>query len=71
MKLWLIKTAAANIIANSPSVELADHEYPVECVAINADGDYGAGGGEDGMLLVWDLNAQQLMFSYQCSTGKK
>jgi WD40 repeat protein len=71
VKLWLIKTAATNIIAQSPSLELADHEYPVECVAINNEGEYGAGGGEDGTVIVWDLNQQNVLFSHPCTSGKK
>lgn len=72
VKLWSLKQGTSNIFSPGASVEFSEDDYPIHCVAINADGDYGAAGAEDGSLTIWDLGSQLTLCSYSCSgEGKR
>lgn len=71
VKLWGLKPGASNIFSPGPVTEFSEHDYPVHCVAISGEGDYGAAGAEDGTLTIWDLNAQITQATHHCSEGKR
>jgi WD40 repeat protein len=71
VKLWALKQGSNNIFNPAPTMEFSEHDYPVYCVAISNDGDYGAAGAEDGTLTIWDLNAQTTLATYHCSQSKR
>jgi WD40 repeat protein len=59
------------MLSAAPTAEFTDHEYPIQCVSIDSNGEIGAAGAEDGSLVVWDLKIQTAVMSYQCSAIKK
>lgn len=71
VKLWAVKSSTSNMLSAGPTAEFADHEYPITAVAVTSKGDYGAAGAEDGLLVVWNLQDQNVVLSYQCSAVKK
>lgn len=74
VKVWTLKAAAGatnNIFNAGASIEFSDHEFPVQTVAMSVGGEYGAGGGEDGSVIVWDLSTQSLLFSYADPKSRK
>ena len=59
------------MLSAGPNAEFVDHEYPISSVAIDAKGEFGAAGAEDGLLIIWNLSTQSTAVTYQCSISKK
>lgn len=74
VKLWRVEdphSASGSLVGSTPLAVFPEVDSPVQCVAIDGVGRLGAAGGDDGTVVVWDLEHKSVLSSTNICSAKR